>query len=656
MIQDLRAVADGDRTAWERLVQALAARLHAVAHRILGDQHAAEDATQDAFLALGRAAAGFHGDDDAAVERWAVAIACRIALMHARGRGRRERRVRTGLPAEVETMAAESGRESVDPDTLAAAMSALRRLPERHRLPIVLHVFGSLDGAELARELGISANAARVRLHRSLKKLEALLASEGVGVAPAILCADLAKAPPPPPSHELLERCRGLAWSAPPPSLAIAHKGSLMASSAAAGLALAAWLTVAHLGSASEAPASTQADPPHAAAPAAPRLTLHWQCEGPTNITTATPPMVVGDAVLLCGDDELACGDRRTGARRWRLPGEFHHCRPGVHGDEAIVMMRDTVQAIALKDGRSRWLAALDGAANDASVVVRGDRAYIATRAGTLWCLDLSRQGASPWKLQHTLPQDGAWAPGIGSRGDLLLPLWHTSVVCIDERTGNARWTARIPGLGREPPVARDGLAYALAEDPTSHAGELIALDEATGAERWRREVPQDDRDAQRTTTTIRSGDGAGVMVKAAARDTSQEAVGAVAGPVIADDTLVVGSTADLLGYAPDGALRWRVPCAPFVFHGFTVDAQGRVWAGGDDGELLVVSTGGRELLRLAIDGDPGIARHPVTRWTEDRHLFATVGGVSNPAVDGDQCFVLTTGGVALCFATKARP
>jgi RNA polymerase sigma-70 factor (ECF subfamily) len=649
LIHDLRAVAAGDRVAWGRLVQALASRLHAAAYRILGDAHAADDATQEAFLALGRAAAAFRGEDAAAVERWAVAIACRTALMHARGRGRREQRVRTGLPAEAATMAADTQREGPDQQQLAAAMSALHRLPEKHRLPITLHVFGSLDGEDLARELGVSANAARVRLHRAFKKLQALLAAEGVTAAPAVICAALAKAPPPLPGHDLLTRCAGLDWSAPPAHVLTA-KGITMASSAtAAGLALVAWFTLAHAGTADDAPAPPA--PVAAADPSVPTLSLQWQTEGPSNSFAATPPVVAGDAVILSGSDELRCVDRQTGALRWRIPGQYQHSRPGVHGDEVVVMAPGGVEAVALKDGNRRWTTELDGSNNDASVVVHGDQALIATRAGTLWCIDLANQGQVAWEANTVFPQTAAWAPGFGSRGGVLLPLWNHSVSCFDGK-GALQWSAEVPGMGAEPPVSRDGVVYALAEDPKTQAGTLVALDEASGAERWRKAVPQDGNRAG-GSQTVRSGDDGATRTTTAIFP--HATVGASAGPVLGGDVVVIGSATDLLGYAADGALRWRVPFAAFGYRSFTVDAQGRIWAGGDHGELLVVSASGRELLRKDLNRDPELTRRPLTESIGDGPATASVGSVSNPAADADQYFLLTTGGVALCYTTKVQ-
>jgi RNA polymerase sigma-70 factor (ECF subfamily) len=657
LIHDLRAVAAGDRAAWERLVQALAARLHAATYRILGDAHAADDATQDAFLALGRAAAAFRGEDDSAIERWAVAIACRTALMHARGRGRREQRVRTGLPAEVETMVADTGRDGADPARLDAAMRALGRLPEKHRLPITLHVFGSLDGAELARELGVSANAARVRLHRAFKKLEALLAAEGVTAAPSVICAELARTSPPLPGHDLLAKCRGLEWSSPPPTPhLVTAKGIVMASTAAAGLGLVAWVALANSGHAGDAPAPVPADPPRTVAPApepsAPTLSLQWQAQGPSNSFGATPPVVAGDAVLLSGANELRCVDRQTGAMRWSQAGKYQHSRPGVHGDEVIVMAPGGVESLALKDGSRRWAAELDGEANDASVVVHGDRALIATRAGTLWCLDLVHQGQVEWESANLFPQTAAWAPGLGSRGGLLLPLWNHGVTSFDEQSGKMSWTTEIPGLGAEPPVSRDGLVFALADDPATQKGTLVALDEASGAERWRKAVPQ-DRPAPPPSVTVNGGDGGGTVVRT--EILPSQTIGAAAGPVITGDAVVIGSATDLLGYAADGTLRWRVPYAAFGYRTFTVDAQGRVWAGGDHGELLLVSAAGKELMRRQLDRDAEIASRPLSEAGADGKMVGSVGSVSNPAIDGDQYFLLTSGGVALCYTTKAQ-
>ncbi len=67
---------------------------------------------------------------------------------------------------------------SADDETDRAAALLARLAPEDQRI-IELAVLHELDGAALAQTLGISAGAARVRLHRALKRLRSAIAVGG---------------------------------------------------------------------------------------------------------------------------------------------------------------------------------------------------------------------------------------------------------------------------------------------------------------------------------------------------------------------------------------------------------------------------------------------------------------------------------------------
>lgn len=58
-------------------------------------------------------------------------------------------------------------------DETSAISALLAALPPEDQRVIRLAIWGDLDGAELAAALGVSAGAARVRLHRAVKRLRA---------------------------------------------------------------------------------------------------------------------------------------------------------------------------------------------------------------------------------------------------------------------------------------------------------------------------------------------------------------------------------------------------------------------------------------------------------------------------------------------------
>jgi RNA polymerase sigma-70 factor (ECF subfamily) len=106
---------------------------------------------------------------------WVTAIALNLARDHFRAAKRAPETLDIdGVPE----MAVEATAEN---DVLQAEMSAcilghVARRPARQRQAVLLHHFGGLSHAEIARQLGVSEGNARVVLHRGLTTLRQSLA------------------------------------------------------------------------------------------------------------------------------------------------------------------------------------------------------------------------------------------------------------------------------------------------------------------------------------------------------------------------------------------------------------------------------------------------------------------------------------------------
>jgi RNA polymerase sigma-70 factor (ECF subfamily) len=91
-----------------------------------------------------------------------------------------------------ETAPVAETRSERDPEVVAGSgddrrrlVAALSRLPEPLRLVVVLRDVYDLPQAVVARELGISQSAAKVRLHRARRRLRDSLYEDGTERAPA---------------------------------------------------------------------------------------------------------------------------------------------------------------------------------------------------------------------------------------------------------------------------------------------------------------------------------------------------------------------------------------------------------------------------------------------------------------------------------------
>ena len=144
-----------------RRVRAIEGRLYRVAQAILWREADCLDAVQEAV---------FRGwlkkdklSDPERLETWLVRILvneCKDAL-------RRRRRDPVALEADV-------GREDRLCEDLQLRL-ALRQLPEKYRLPLVLHHLEGYPLEDVARALGITRSLAMSRLHQARRALRKLL-------------------------------------------------------------------------------------------------------------------------------------------------------------------------------------------------------------------------------------------------------------------------------------------------------------------------------------------------------------------------------------------------------------------------------------------------------------------------------------------------
>ena len=164
------AARDGSRAAFDDLVRATYDDTYMLAYRLTGNEEDARDVVQEAYLRAFRGMRQFRGD--AQFSTWMYRITANCASTHV---GRRRRHQHDQLDAD--TPIADTRAES-DPQARADAAvtreqleAALGQLPPRLRAVVVLRDVYDLPHEAIAAELGISATAAKVRLHRARRRL-----------------------------------------------------------------------------------------------------------------------------------------------------------------------------------------------------------------------------------------------------------------------------------------------------------------------------------------------------------------------------------------------------------------------------------------------------------------------------------------------------
>lgn len=180
LLAQLRA---GDDHAFTELVRQTSPRLLAVARRILKDDHEAQDAVQESYLAVIRELEGFEGRSR--LSSWLYRITVNNALMRLRKRKRLGERSAGELepdflPSGHWSVAAQPWTRSPEEATADGELRDLvfdkmSELPDDYRAILLLRDVMRLDTAEASEQLGITAGAAKVRLHRARKALRELL-------------------------------------------------------------------------------------------------------------------------------------------------------------------------------------------------------------------------------------------------------------------------------------------------------------------------------------------------------------------------------------------------------------------------------------------------------------------------------------------------
>ncbi|HEY3285220.1 MAG TPA: RNA polymerase sigma factor [Armatimonadota bacterium] len=163
----------GDAAAFDALVGHYYARTLRLAFRILEDQAAAEDATQEIFLKAWANLPRFRGA--ARFTTWLHAISVNQCLSMARRRGRE--RGRSQPMEEGEEWSADSHPEGgADWDLRLALREAILRLPEKLRVALCLRYYGDLSVREIPQGLGAPERTVHHWLAQATARLGAAVA------------------------------------------------------------------------------------------------------------------------------------------------------------------------------------------------------------------------------------------------------------------------------------------------------------------------------------------------------------------------------------------------------------------------------------------------------------------------------------------------
>lgn len=217
-----RYAARRDESAFADLVRRHLDHVYATALRLVGgDAHLAEDVAQAVFTDLARKAGSLR--DCPALSGWLHTSARFAVAKLVRTEQRRRQREQTALTMPATSPEPDPGWEELRP----VLDDAIGELDPADRDALLLRYFEKKLYAEVGTALGVSENAARMRVDRALDKLRTRLASRGitstataigtalaghvVGTAPVALVAQITRQALAQPVESAPAPARGLA-------------------------------------------------------------------------------------------------------------------------------------------------------------------------------------------------------------------------------------------------------------------------------------------------------------------------------------------------------------------------------------------------------------------------------------------------------------
>ena len=166
--QLIAAARAGDRRAMAALYSAHRGRVYSVVRRMVGDDHLAEDVSQDAWVRAFEKLHLFRGDSSFGT--WMHRLAVNAALNRLRRQSKR--------PDVEKSAAIKTVQHALDDRLLNQRLlgQALDRLSDGYRQVLVLHDVEGLTHEEIAERMGIAVGTSKSQLHKARARMRNLLA------------------------------------------------------------------------------------------------------------------------------------------------------------------------------------------------------------------------------------------------------------------------------------------------------------------------------------------------------------------------------------------------------------------------------------------------------------------------------------------------
>lgn len=165
--QLIAAAREGDRRAMEALYTAHCGRVYSVVRRMVGDDHLAEDVSQDAWVRAFEKLHLFRGESSFGT--WMHRLAVNSALNRLR---RQSKRPTVESAAEPRPTPPPTDETVLNQKVLT---QALDRLSPGYRTVLVLHDVEGLTHEEIAERTGVAVGTSKSQLHKARARMREML-------------------------------------------------------------------------------------------------------------------------------------------------------------------------------------------------------------------------------------------------------------------------------------------------------------------------------------------------------------------------------------------------------------------------------------------------------------------------------------------------
>jgi len=181
--EHIKLARKGDLESFNALVHLHQDAMFNLAYRIMGDQHAAADATQEAVISAYKAIGRFRGG---AIKSWLMRIVTNACYDELRRRKRRPQSSLDEMTDEYENSPMLVGHDIPNPESelsrmelMQAVKRCLDRLPDEQRMATVLSDVEGYDYREIADIMSTSLGTVKSRLSRARVRMRDCLRKSG---------------------------------------------------------------------------------------------------------------------------------------------------------------------------------------------------------------------------------------------------------------------------------------------------------------------------------------------------------------------------------------------------------------------------------------------------------------------------------------------